>query len=394
MARTHKYDAIIIGAGAAGLMCALSAGKRGRNVLLIDRADRMGAKIMISGGGRCNFTNSNIAADRYISENPRFCLSALKSYTQHDFIKLMNKYKIPFHEKTLGQLFCDESSRQIIDILMRECERARVKIMLECEVKRIIREDSFLIQSNKGSYETDKLVIATGGLSIPKMGATNFAHKIATQFKVPLTDTRPALVPLTFDNEMLKICKDLSGVSIEVTTSIKKTTFRENMLFTHKGLSGPAILQISSYWKEGEAITVNLLPDLDAASFLIKSKDTHPKATLKKLLAEKMPSRLASAIAAKHKSTGPIGEMSNKTLQKVAENINRWRLTPSGTEGFEKAEVTLGGVSTRALSSKTMEVRDVVGLYFIGEAVDVTGWLGGYNLQWAWSSGWAAGNYV
>jgi len=389
--KQKEYDAIIIGAGASGIMCAINAGKRGRKVLILDHADKIGSKILISGGGKCNFTNLNITKENYISENPNFCLSALKNYTQHDFINLVKKHNISFHEKILGQIFCDKSSKQIIDMLIHECETSQIKIKLNCNIKKIEKKDSFIIQTNKGEYKANSLIIATGGLSIPKMGATNFAYNIAKQFNIPVTNLRPALVPLLFDNDILKLCKTLSGVSLEVKTTIKKISFREKMLFTHKGLSGPAILQISSYWKENQPIKIDLLPNLNVEKFLLEQKEKQPKDTIKKILSEKMPARLA-----KEKSfiDGSICEISNKNIHKIAKDINEWTLIPSRTDNYEKSEVTLGGISTHALSSKTMETKNINGLYFIGESIDVTGWLGGYNLQWAWSSGAVAGNYV
>jgi predicted Rossmann fold flavoprotein len=388
------YDAVIIGAGAAGLMCALRAGQRGRKVLLLDHAPQVGAKIMISGGGRCNFTNLHIAPDRYISNNPHFCLSALKSYTQHDFIALVAKHKIPTHEKTLGQLFCNGSAQEIITMLLDECRAGSVDIRTGQEITDIARPEKFIIQTAHEKIETSSLVLATGGLSIPKMGATPFTHRIAGQFGLPLTDIRPALVPLTFDGEILDFMRGLSGVSLEVIANCGKKSFREAMIFTHRGLSGPAILQISSYWHEGQGIMLDLLPDMDAEAFLYERKQTRPKAELKTILGELLPHRLAQSLTGAFFTEAPIGTLSHKTLKDIAGKLKAWYLTPVGCEGYAKAEVTLGGVDTQALSSKTMQANKVPGLYIIGEAVDVTGWLGGYNFQWAWSSGWAAGSVL
>lgn len=389
-----KYDVIILGAGAAGLMCALRAGQRGKKVLLLDHAKQVGPKILISGGGRCNFTNKNIAPDRFISSNPHFCLSALKSYTQHDFIALVEKYKIAYHEKTLGQLFCDGSSREIIDMLLAECTAGQVDIRLQHTIQNINKTELFEVKTTQGNFEAPALVLATGSLSIPKMGATGFTHQIAKQFDLPLTDMRPGLVPLTFAGKELELMRALTGIALEVTASCGKKSFRENMVFTHRGLSGPAILQISSYWREGQSIALDLLPDTDAEAFLIERKKSRPKAELQTILGEVLPQRLAQTLAATYFTSAPMTTFTDKYLKNVAALLKGWKLAPNGTEGYAKAEVTLGGVDTSALSSKTMEVKNVPGLYIIGEAVDVTGWLGGYNFQWAWSSGWAAGTAV
>jgi predicted Rossmann fold flavoprotein len=390
----HNYDVIILGAGAAGLMCAMRAGQRGKRVLVLDHATQAGPKILISGGGRCNFTNLHTAPDRYLSENPHFCKSALKSYTPRDFIALVEKHKIAYHEKTLGQLFCDRSASDIVAMLLAECDAAPVDIRLGQEINEVSKADQFCVQTEKGSFTGAALVLATGGLSIPKMGATGLSHRVAAQFGLPLTALRPGLVPLTFDGEVGDFMRELSGVSLDVVARIGKQSFRESMIFTHRGLSGPAILQISSYWHEGEAITLDLLPDTDAEAFLIERKQSRPKAELKTILGEVLPQRLAQALASTFLSSPPIGTMTHKDLREAAALLKAWKLTPSGTEGYAKAEVTLGGISTHALSSKTMAASDVPGLYVIGEAVDVTGWLGGYNFQWAWSSGWAAGSAV
>ena len=387
-------DVIIIGAGAAGLMCALRAGQRGKKVLLLDHAEKVGAKILISGGGRCNFTNINIKPECYISANPHFCKSALKTYTQQDFIALVNKHKIAYHEKTLGQLFCDGSAREIVNMLLTECQSAEVIIRTGCKVKDISKSDSFRVESDQGTWQAPALVLATGGLSIPKMGATGFAYQMAERFGLPIVKTHPALVPLTFQGEALDLMRDLSGVSLEVIAKFGKQSFREAMVFTHRGLSGPAILQISSYWQAGQAITLDLLPDVDAACFLLDRKKTRAKTELKNVLAELLPQRLAHSLTAHYFTNSPIGLLPDKTLRDAAALLKAWQVTPSGTEGYAKAEVTAGGIDTAVLSSKTMQATPIPGLFVIGEAVDVTGWLGGYNFQWAWSSGWAAGSNI
>lgn len=390
----QKFDVIILGAGAAGLMCALRAGQSGKKVLLVDHAKEVGPKILISGGGRCNFTNRDIKPDRYISDNPHFCLSALKSYTQHDFIALVEKHQIPYHEKTLGQLFCDTSARDIIAMLLAECRDGNVDIRLGQNVINIHKTDVFQIKTKDDIFETPALVLATGSLSIPKMGATDFTHKIAKQFNLPLTDMRPGLVPLTFGGKELELMRALSGVALEIVASISKNLFRENMVFTHRGLSGPAILQISSYWGEGQTISLDLLPDINAEEFLLERKKTRPKTGLQTILGEVLPQRLAQSLVTTYFTSATMATFTDKYLKDVASFLKGWKLTPSGTEGYTKAEVTRGGVDTNALSSKTMEVKSVPGLYIIGEAIDVTGWLGGYNFQWAWSSGWVAGTAI
>lgn len=387
-----KYDVVIIGAGAAGLMCALRAGQRARRVLLLEHADKVGAKILISGGGRCNFTNLQIGKDRFLSHNPNFCISALKGYTQHDFIALVEKHGISYHEKTLGQLFCDKSAREIVNMLLDECRLGDVEIKLSQKILDVGKSDLFSVQTQEGIVQAQALVLATGGLSIPKMGATGFAYKTAEQFKVPIITPRPALVPLVFDGEEFSFLRSLSGISLEVVATCGKHAFREGLVFTHRGLSGPAILQISSYWREGMPISLDLAPGLDIEAFLLDHKRTRAKAELKTILGEALPQRLADALTSTYFSNDAIDTLTDKKLKDVAAFLKNWRLTPTGTAGYQKAEVTAGGVDTSALSSKTMEVAAVPGLYIIGEAVDVTGWLGGYNFQWAWSSGWAAGS--
>jgi hypothetical protein len=391
---TTSFDVIIVGAGAAGLMCALTAGARGRRVLLLDHAGEAGKKILISGGGRCNFTNINAAPENFLSGNPHFCKSALARYTQHDFIGLIGRHRIAWHEKTLGQLFCDGPARAVVAMLLAECEAAGVDLRLSHRPTNIARTERFEVATDRGDFTAPALVLASGGLSIPKMGATGFAYDVARKFGLPLTDIRPALVPLCFSAGDLKLMQPLSGVSLECVVSCGRTAFREAMLLTHRGLSGPAILQISSYWREGMEIALNILPDLDAGRYLLDRKRTRAGAEPRTILSEILPARLGAALAAAHLPEGPIGELPDRMLRDLGNLLNHWRLTPSGSEGYAKAEVTLGGIDTAALSSRSMEAKTVAGLYCIGEAVDVTGWLGGYNFQWAWSSGRAAGESI
>ncbi len=381
----QQWDAIIIGAGAAGLMCALTAGGRGRRVLLLDHAPEAGRKILISGGGRCNFTNEHTAPDRFISGNPRFCTGALSRYTAADFKALVQKHRIPFHEKTLGQLFCDGSAKAIVAMLLAECAAAGVALRLGCQVTALERGLAYRVTTDQGECHAPALVLATGGLSIPKIGATAFAHDAAARFGLPLTGVRPGLVPLTFEGAALELMRPLSGVALPVMAVAGKTGFAEAMLFTHRGLSGPAILQASSY---PGPLRIDMLPGVDAAAHLLARKRNRPRAELRTVLGEILPARLAHALAPQ---PGPVAEMPDRVLRTLATMLNRWEPAVAGTEGYAKAEVTLGGVDTRALSSRTMEASAVPGLFVIGEAVDVTGWLGGYNFQWAWSSGWCAG---
>ena len=389
-----KIDVLVIGAGAAGLMCAIEAGKRGRSVVVVDHSDKPAEKIRISGGGRCNFTNIHTSPENFISQNKRFCVSALKRYTQHDFVEMVNRHNIGWHEKTLGQLFCDESSFQIIDMLLDECDDAGVTIRMNTEISNIIaREDGgFDVTTRTGAQWTcQSLVVACGGLSIPKIGATGFGYQIARQFGLNIIPTRAALVPLTFDPDLRAQMGQLSGISVDAVVQCNKKQFREGLLFTHRGLSGPSILQISSYCDEGDGIVVNLNPDEDAFDVLKSAKSETPKQAVHTVLSRILPNRLAQLIAARHELERPIGETGDKALRKLAMDVNQWAVMPNGTEGYRTAEVTLGGVDTNELSSKTMESRKVPGLYFIGEVVDVTGHLGGFNFQWAWSSGWSAG---
>ena len=386
---TH-YDAIIIGAGAAGLMCALTAGQRGRRVLLLDHLDQAGAKILISGGGRCNFTNMGTVPERFLSANPHFARSALGRYSPADFLALAEAHGIAWHEKTLGQLFCDGSAKQIVAMLLEECARGGVDVRLSAKVTGIARPDAFEVGTLRETFTAPKLVIATGGPSIPKMGATGFAYETARQFGLKVIEPRPALVPLTLGQDD-RIFESLSGVAVETVASLGRTRFREASLFTHRGLSGPAILQISSYWRHGDSIALDLMPDEDATAFLTARKRDRPRAEPRTILAERLPARLADALAERLALQGPIANIPDRTLGEAGRRLNGWNFVPSGSEGFAKAEVTIGGVDTAGLSQKTLEAGKVAGLHFIGEGVDVTGWLGGYNFQWAWASGSAAG---
>jgi len=391
----EKYDVIIVGAGAAGMMSAIEAGKRGRKVLLVDHSKKIGEKIRISGGGRCNFTNIHTEANKFISQNPKFVISALNQYTQNDFINLIKKHNIKFHEKKLGQLFCDESAQQIVDLLLLECENANVILKKEIMITDIgKKEEQYFITTNSNQYYSDSLIIATGGLSIPKIGASNFGYEVAKKFNLDIIETLPALVPLTFSEKILGICKELTGLSVEAVVSFKKTFFEEGMLFTHRGLSGPSILQISSYWKLGDNININLTPKLNIFKSLEEKKKLNPKQDIGLIISEILPKRLAQIICKENEVSGNICELSSKKLKQLSDSINTWVINPTGSEGFRTAEVTLGGVNTNELSSKTMMVKKHPGLFFIGEVVDVTGHLGGYNFQWAWSSGFVAGQYA
>ena len=390
----NKCDVLIIGAGAAGLMCAIEAGKRGRKVVILDHAKKIGEKIRISGGGRCNFTNIHTNYKKFISANPKFVISALNQYTFKNFIDLINTYKIKFHEKKLGQLFGDESSQQIIDMLKLECTKVNVKLRDSISVQSIDKSDSYYIKTKDETYESNSLVIATGGLSIPKIGASKFGYSIAKQFGLNIITTSPALVPLTFDQNILKNCKELSGLSLDANVSYAQTLFQEGMLFTHRGLSGPSILQISSYWKIGKGIKIDLSPNQSIFNYLQEKKIDNPKQEIISIISELLPKRLAIIICNELNIEGRIADISKKIINIISDSINNWTIKPIGTEGYRTAEVTLGGVDTKELSSKTMMSKNNKGLYFIGEVVDVTGHLGGYNFQWAWSSGYVAGQYV
>ncbi len=384
------FDVVILGAGAAGLMAAVEAGKRGRSVLLIDHAKAPGEKIRISGGGRCNFTNVHCGPKNFLSENPHFAISVLSRFTPGDFIKRVQAAGIAFHEKTLGQLFCDGPAGQIVAMLVDDCARAGVEIRLGTEIETVAKTESgFALELSSGSVTCQSLIVATGGKSIPKMGATGFAYKVAEQFGLKVTETRPGLVPLTFEPMLLDSLKGLAGVSTEADVSRGKTRFREALLFTHRGLSGPAILQISNYWREGDAITIDLAPGIVVFERLRAARQANGRQAPQTVLAQFLPKALAQHVASGR--TAPLGEQSDASLAALAASVNTWQVKPSGSEGYRTAEVTLGGVSTAGLDQKTMQARAVPGLYFAGEAVDVTGWLGGHNFQWAWASGWAAG---
>lgn len=387
----QSVDVLVIGAGAAGMMCAVEAAKRGRSVLVLDHARKPGDKIRISGGGRCNFTNIHASPKNFLSQNPHFCISALSRYTQRDFIKLVEKYRIAYHEKTLGQLFCDGSATQIIDMLLDEMHRYGARLQLETAIETVEKTDrGFVIRHSGGTVSAKSLVIATGGKSIPKMGATGFGYDVATRFGLRIVETRPGLVPLTFEPHLLERLKPLAGVAVDAVVSCKKTKFAEAMLFTHRGISGPSILQISSYWREGDEIVISMLPTTDLFEALREQRSKNGKQALQTALSFFVPKKLAQLIAADFPATN-LADLSDAVLRRTAAAVNDWHVKPAGSEGYRTAEVTLGGVDTRDLDSKTMEAKNVPGLYFIGEVVDVTGWLGGYNFQWAWSSGWCAG---
>jgi len=385
-----KFDAIIVGAGAAGLFCAFQAGKRGRKVLVIEHNSQIGRKILISGGGRCNFTNIDVKPENFISQNPHFCKSALARYTPQDFINLVKTHRIAFYEKKLGQLFCRESSRLIAQMLLAECETAKVRILTNCSVKKISKDKNFTIETNQGVFQSENLIIATGGLSFPKIGATDFGYRIAQQFGLKVVETRPSLVPLVFSGGTS--FSKLAGISIESIVTTAKHSFRENILFTHRGLSGPAILQISNYWQKGKNLNINLLPDNDLREIL--ENNYSAKQNLANFLSKFLPNRFAEVFTENFLANKPINQLNNKEIEKIAESLNHWTVSFRETEGYQKAEVTLGGIDTNELSSQTMESKKIQGLYFIGEIIDVTGWLGGYNFQWAWASGFAAGNAI
>ncbi len=385
-------DVIIVGGGAAGLMCAIEAGRRGRRVLILEHADKVGKKILISGGGRCNFTNLGAVPELYLSQNPRFAISALSRYTSADFVDLVEQHGIPYHEKTLGQLFCNGSSERILEMLLHECSEANVGIWTSCTVTGVTRgEEGFTLETSDGSASAESLVVATGGLSIPKMGATGWAHSLARQFGLKLTGVRPGLVPLTFNPPTLDLFSNLSGVSLDAAVTCDGVTWRESMLFTHRGLSGPPVLQVSSHWQKGLEVEIDLLPAVeDLQAHFETERAKHPGTEAATVVGRLMPRRVAQSVCGSL-ATRPLKSLSNAELAELAESLKHWVVMPDGTEGYRTAEVTVGGVDTAGLSSRTMEARDVAGLYFIGEAVDVTGPLGGYNFQWAWSSGYSAG---
>ncbi len=388
----RNFDIVVLGAGAAGMMAAIEAGKRGRRVLVVDHAGAPGEKIRISGGGRCNFTNIHTRPDRFISANPKFAVSALSRYTPQRFIDLVRAYGIAYHEKTLGQLFCDGSSAQVVNLLTSELGRAGATLELATTVEAVDKTDAgFRLRLSSGEVAAAAVIVATGGKSIPKMGATALGYRLAEQFGLAVTETRPALVPLTFEPRMLERLAPLSGIAVEADVAANGRRFREALLFTHRGLSGPAILQVSSYWREGDPIVLDLLPDTDVAALLKAARAETPKLALQTVLARHLPRRLAQMLAEEIALPGMIGDVSDKRIAAVAAALTAWSLKPTGSEGYRTAEVTLGGVATAGLDSATMEARTVPGLYIVGEVVDVTGWLGGYNFQWAWASGWAAG---
>ena len=395
---SKAWDVIVIGAGAAGLMCALTAGARGCRVLVLEKANKVGKKILMSGGGRCNFTNLYVEPDNFLSQNPHFCKSALSRYSQWDFIELVKRHQIPYHEKTLGQLFCDNTSKDILNLLLAECEASNVEIKSLADITAVSKGENFQLSGNIDSsafkIECESLVVACGGLSIPKLGGSDYGYTLAKQFDHQVLPLRAALVPFTFSDNFKILAHKLSGVSLPASVSVDETTFDENILFSHRGLSGPAVLQISSYWQEGKTIIVNLLPTLDVATFLINAKHDQPKALLRNILAQQLPRSLVLELEQlwwPNLADKPIAETADQQLHKIAQQLNHWPLKPAGTEGYRTAEVTLGGVDTNQLSSRSMMSKNVDKLYFIGEVVDVTGHLGGFNFQWAWSSGYAAG---
>ena len=388
-------DVIIIGAGASGLMCAIEAGKRGRTVLVLDHANKAGKKILMSGGGRCNFTNYTIEPSHYLSNNTHFCKSALSRYTQWDFLALIARYQIPFHEREHGQLFCNDSAKDILGLLLQECVAAGVVIQLNTTIDTIASSaEGFQLNTAQGGYQSQSLVVATGGLSIPKMGATPLGYKIAQQFGIPVVPTRAGLVPLTLQPSDKALFSPLSGIAVPCIVSNERQQFKENVLFTHRGLSGPAILQLSSYWLAGEFIEINLLPDSDLEMCLKETRQQKVKNSLKTVLDYYLPKRLVTCLIPEELLNLPMPDLSDRHIQQVTSQLHHWTIRPNGTEGYRTAEVTVGGIDCNALSSKTMESKQVPSLYFIGEVVDVTGWLGGYNFQWAWSSAWCAGQYV
>ncbi len=390
----NHWDVVVIGAGAAGLMCAITAGQRGRRVLVLVRANKPGKKILMSGGGRCNFTNLYVEPENFLSENPHFCKSALSRYTQWDFIDLVCQHGIGYHEKTLGQLFCDDSSKDILNMLLAEAEKAGVTLKTQCEITQVSFEGSYQFQTSEGEIKAESVVVASGGLSVPTLGGSDFGYQLAEQFGHTLVPLRPALVPFTFTDGFKLLSEKLSGVSVRARIDVGKQSFLENILFTHRGLSGPAVLQISSYWREGLSVTVDLLPETSCQVFLTEQKQQQPKAMLRTVLSQLLPKKLVLELETMwwpEQAEKPLAELPELLLSVIADKIHGWKLKPSGTEGYRTAEVTLGGVDTNAISSKTMESLKQPGLYFVGEVLDVTGHLGGFNFQWAWASGVAAG---
>ncbi len=394
MSAESRFDAVIIGAGAAGLMCGLTAGQRGRRVLILDHAPKVGRKIAISGGGRCNFTNRRVEPGNYVSANPHFCTSALSRFTPSDFIRLVEKHGIAYREKEAGRLFCDDRAQRIVELLMAECRAGGVTIKTGCAVRRIVKQDGFQVQLDSGTFAAPSLVVATGGLSYPQTGATGFGYQIAEQFGLTVIPCRPALVPLTYRPADRRRFASLAGISVTATVSSGGTTFTDALLFTHKGLSGPAILQLSSYWSPGRPVTIDLLPHLRLDEAIPRWRAGRPKAELKTLLRDHLPERLVHCFLERHGPSRPVRQLDSRDAAALGRIFHEWQLLPGGTEGYGKAEVTRGGVDTRGVSSRTFESRKVPGLYFVGEVLDVTGWLGGFNLQWAWASGHCAGLFV
>ncbi len=390
-----SFDVIIIGAGAAGMMCAIEAGKRGRKVLLLEHTRKPGNKILMAGGGRCNFTNMNIDASKFISHNPHFCKSALSRYTQWDFIAMLNDHNIPYQERQHGQLFCKNSSKDILEMLKSKCSSENVEIRLKTSITKIATTPKgFSVHGNSQIWKCESLVIATGGLSIPTAGATPFGYHIAEQFSIKVWPPSAGLVPFTLKPEDKKSFAPLSGISVDVTVSCNGQSFRENLLFTHRGLSGPAILQISNYWHSGQNVCINWLPDLELDQVILDKAKSNPKQQLKTFIGTILPHRLVPLLIDENLAEKPLNQLTNAQIKNITQKLKSWQITPAGTEGYRTAEVTQGGIDCDSLSSKTMETKTQTGLYFIGEVIDVTGWLGGYNLQWAWSSGWCAGQYV
>ena len=392
----EKWDVIIIGAGASGLMCAAEAGKRGRSVLVLDQSRKAGNKIRMSGGGRCNFTNYDVSAEHYLGDNAHFCKSALSRFSQWDFLAMVHHYQIPFHERAHGQLFCDDSAKDILEMLLAECRNAGVEIRLNSSIEKIEQQADhhFRVNSSRGQFHCQSLVVATGGLSIPTMGASPFGYQIAEQFGIPVKPTRAGLVPFTLQPNDKQRFAALSGIAIESLVSHSEASFRENILFTHRGLSGPAILQISNYWHVGEALSIDLLPDVDLLEQLKQAQKAHPQQQIKTVLNALLPKRLIAAFIDTALLEQPLGNSRHEQFESIVKQFKQWQIKPNGTEGYRTAEVTLGGVDTDTISSKTLQANNVKGLYFIGEVLDVTGWLGGYNFQWAWASGWCAGQYA
>ncbi|WP_162063622.1 NAD(P)/FAD-dependent oxidoreductase [Vibrio taketomensis] len=394
---SEKFDVVIIGAGAAGLMCAAEAGKRGRKVLVLDHAKKPGRKILISGGGRCNFTNYDVSANNYLCRNPHFVKSALSQYTNWDFISMVSKYGIEFEERDHGQLFCLDSAKQIVSMLLDECQNGKVQLRYQQDIHQIEQtEQGFTLHANTNVIDCQSLVVATGGLSMPKLGATPFGYKIAEQFGLPVVPTTAGLVPFTLHKQDKEAFETLSGIAIPAEiTAQNGTVFKEALLFTHRGLSGPSVLQISSFWKAGQEVTINLVPEADVNELLTASREKHPNQSLKNTLAKVLPKRLVEVmVERKELEDKPLKQFNQKQLEQITTYLENWKIAPNGTEGYRTAEVTLGGVDTDHLSSKTMECKQIKGLYFIGEVMDVTGWLGGYNFQWCWSSGFVAGQHA